>query len=113
MRILFLGDLVGKPGYTAVLRHAKRLRESLDLDALVVNAENASDGSGLMPRQYQRLIDSGVDGITLGDHIYRRKEIIETLNESDRIVKPANYPPTAPGKTWTLLPIHAHTTWLA
>lgn len=109
MRILFLGDLVGKPGYTAVLQNAKRLRESLTLDALVVNAENASDGSGLMPRQYDRLIEAGVDGITLGDHIYRRKEIIATLQESDRIVKPANYPASAAGKTWTLLPPAAST----
>ena len=100
MRILFLGDIVGKPGYTAVCQCATALREELQLDALIVNAENASDGSGIMPRQYQRLTNSGVDGITLGDHIYRRKEIIPTLAESDRIVKPANYPGTATGKQW-------------
>ncbi|TWT91544.1 TIGR00282 family metallophosphoesterase [Stieleria varia] len=105
MRILFLGDLVGKPGYSAVVRHAGRLRKTLKLDALIVNAENASDGSGLMPRQYQKLISSGVDGITLGDHIYRRKEIVDVLTSSDRIVKPANYPSAAPGKNWVLLPI--------
>lgn len=105
MRILFLGDIVGKPGYSAVVKHAEHLRKQLDLNALVVNAENASDGSGLMPRQYQKLVEAGVDGITLGDHIYRRKEIIDTLLDSDRIVKPANYPASAPGKTWTLLSV--------
>jgi metallophosphoesterase (TIGR00282 family) len=102
MRFLFLGDIVGKPGYTAVLQNAESLRATLQLDALIVNAENASDGSGIMPRQYQRLIDSGVDAITLGDHIYRRNEIISTLKTSDRIVKPANYPRAATGHEWIL-----------
>ncbi len=104
MRILFLGDIVGKPGYTAVLQNVEGLRGKHNLDALVVNAENASDGSGLMPRQYQRLITAGVDAITLGDHIYRRKEIIDVLNKSDRIVKPANFPGQAAGRTWVVIP---------
>ncbi len=103
MRILFLGDIVGKPGYTAVLQNAEFLRAELRLDALVANAENASDGSGIMPRQFQRLTGSGVDAITLGDHIYRRKEILETLESSDRIVKPANYPRDATGRQWILV----------
>lgn len=103
MRILFLGDIVGKPGYSAVLSQAATLREQLRLDALVVNAENASDGAGLMPRQAKRLFEAGVDVITLGDHIYRRREIIETLQSSDRIVKPANFPESAAGRTWTVV----------
>ncbi len=103
MRILFLGDIVGKPGYSAVLRQAAPLREQLRLDALVVNAENASDGSGLMPRQAKRLFEAGVDVITLGDHIYRRREIIETLQSSDRIIKPANFPESAAGRAWTVV----------
>ncbi len=108
MRVLFLGDIVGKPGYTAVLQHAESLRAELRLDALVANAENASDGSGLMPRQFQRLTVSGVDAITLGDHIYRRKEILETLQSSDRIVKPANYPSDATGRPWILVETDAN-----
>ncbi|GAA5511000.1 TIGR00282 family metallophosphoesterase [Novipirellula caenicola] len=103
MRILFLGDVVGKPGYTAVLQHAEPLRKELRLDALVVNAENAADGSGLTSRQYRRLVDAGVDAMTLGDHIYREKEITKTLQTSKRIVKPANFPPDAPGKCWTIV----------
>lgn len=104
MRILFLGDLVGKPGYSGVVQHAESLRKEHHIDALIVNAENASDGSGLMPRQYKRLVDAGVDAITLGDHIYRCKEIIPTLEKSDRIVKPANYPGDAAGRTWIVVP---------
>ncbi len=105
MRILFLGDIVGKPGYSAVVKYAEKIRKTERLDAIVANAENASDGSGIMPRQYQRLTGAGVDCLTLGDHIYRRKEIIETLQKSDRIVKPANFPPEAPGRTWTKVKI--------
>ena len=103
MRILFLGDVVGKPGYTAVIQRVGDLRKSLNLHMIVVNAENASDGSGLMPRQFNRLVEAGVDCITMGDHIYRRKEIIEVLEKSTRIVKPANFPGEAPGRTWTIV----------
>jgi metallophosphoesterase (TIGR00282 family) len=103
MRILFLGDLVGKPGYSGVVKHAESIREQHQIDAIVVNAENASDGSGLMPRQFKRLVEAGVDAVTLGDHIYRCKEIIPTLEKSHRIVRPANYPADAPGKTWTVV----------
>ena len=103
MRFLFLGDIVGKPGYTAVLQHAQNLRESMRLDALVCNGENASDGSGMTNRQYKRLIEAGVDVITMGDHIYRQWEISKTLQASKRIVKPANYPDESPGRTWTTI----------
>ena len=103
MKFLFLGDIVGKPGMNAVLQNAQRIRDELDLDYVIANAENASDGSGLMPKQFERLIDSGIDGVTLGDHIYRRKEIVTTLEKSDRIVKPANYPDEASGRRWTLI----------
>ena len=106
MRVLFLGDIVGKPGYSAVIKHSRRLREELRLDALVVNAENASDGSGLMPRQYQRLIEEGVDAITMGDHLFKCKDIVVELSkDTARIVKPANYPASAPGKTWGVVDI--------
>jgi metallophosphoesterase (TIGR00282 family) len=103
MRILFLGDIVGKPGYTAVMQHAETIRKEERLDYIIANAENASDGSGLMPRQFRRLTESGIDGMTLGDHIYRRKEISEVLESDSRLVKPANYPASAAGKTWTLI----------
>ncbi|MGB7345891.1 MAG: TIGR00282 family metallophosphoesterase [Pirellulaceae bacterium] len=103
MRFLFLGDIVGKPGYTAVLQQTESIRAAHKLDYVIANAENASDGSGLMPRQFNRLTEAGVDGITLGDHIYRRKEIADVLRKSERIVKPANYPASAAGRNWTLI----------
>lgn len=104
MRFLFLGDIVGKPGYSAVVKHAQDLKSELHLDAIIANAENASDGSGLMPRQYNRLMESGVDALTMGDHLYKRREIIAVLEKSDRIVKPANFPAAAAGRPWTIIP---------
>ena len=101
MKLLFLGDIVGKPGMQAVTGQLPELRRTLALDCVIVNAENAADGSGLTVRQFKRLIDSGVDCVTMGDHIYRRAELIATLSKDSRIVKPANYPDDAPGREWT------------
>ena len=103
MKFLFLGDIVGKPGYSAIRTELPTIRAKLNLDAVVVNAENAADGSGLTPRQYRRLLESGVDVITMGDHVYRQKDLIETLKTSDQIVKPANFPKNSPGRSWTIL----------
>ncbi len=85
----------------AVVRLLPELRGELRLDAVVANAENAADGSGLTVAQYKRLLAAGVDCITMGDHIYRRSELVPTLQKGRRIVKPANYPADAPGCTWT------------
>ena len=103
MRFLFLGDIVGKPGYSAVLKCTKELKSEFRLDAIIANAENASDGSGLMPRQFNRLIEAGVDAVTMGDHLFKRRELISILEKSDRIVKPANFPSSAAGRTWTVI----------
>jgi metallophosphoesterase (TIGR00282 family) len=103
MRILLIGDIVGKPGERIVTRTLSALRKREALDLVIANAENAADGSGLAPSIYRRLIAAGVDCITLGDHIYRRSEIVSVLTSADNIVKPANFPTTAPGKTWCVV----------
>jgi metallophosphoesterase (TIGR00282 family) len=101
VRILLIGDVVGRPGRRIVQVAVRGLRIREELDLVVVNAENAAGGSGLAPEMYRQLIDAGVDCVTLGDHIYRRKEIIPVLESERRIVKPANYPRGAPGRDWT------------
>lgn len=103
MKLLFLGDCVGRPGTAAIAGTLPELRRELKLDFVIANAENAADGSGLTQRQFKKLVESGVDCVTMGDHIYRRDEIIETLKRDFRIVKPANYPPSAPGRNWTII----------
>ena len=103
MRILLIGDIVGKPGRRIVTQTLAGLRQREALDLVIANAENAADGSGLSPSIYRRLVAAGVDCITLGDHIYRRSEIAGVLNAAENIVKPANFPATAPGKPWCLV----------
>ncbi len=97
VRLVMVGDIVGKPGLRVTCSAVPWLRRELQADAIVVNAENAADGSGLRCKDYRRLIDSGVDGITLGDHAYKKREIIEILESSSNIIRPANLPKQAPG----------------
>jgi metallophosphoesterase (TIGR00282 family) len=103
MRILLIGDIVGKPGVKMVTQSLPGLRQREGLDLVIANAENSADGSGIAPSIYKKLIAAGVDCITLGDHIYRRSEICPVLQEESNIVRPANYPPQAPGKTWAVV----------
>lgn len=103
MRLLLIGDIVGKPGRQIVLRALAGLKIEQSLDFVVANAENAAGGSGLTPDIYRELIDGGVDCITMGDHVFRRREIYAVLQNEPRIVRPANYPDEAPGRRFTVL----------
>lgn len=102
MRILFLGDVVGTPGVAFIKRALPLVRAHLALDLVIANAENASGGSGLTPGAFRELRAGGIDLMTLGDHIYRRAEIIPTLQKEDCICKPANFPASAPGRDFAL-----------
>ncbi len=97
MRLLLIGDIVGKPGRQIVVHSVPGLRAEQKIDFVVANAENAAGGSGITPAIYRELLAGGVDCITMGDHIYRRREVFSVLKEASRIVKPANYPQSAPG----------------
>ncbi len=98
MRLLLIGDIVGKPGRQIVGQALAGLIEREAIDFVVANGENAAAGSGITPANFVELIDSGVDCVTLGDHIYRRREINSVLESKPNIVKPANFPPSAPGR---------------
>ena len=99
MRILLIGDIVGKPGRHICTQAMRGLRAEEGLDLVVANAENAAGGSGLTPDIYHELLAAGIDGITLGDHAFRRHEIFPILQAERKIVRPANYPAAAPGAT--------------
>jgi metallophosphoesterase (TIGR00282 family) len=103
VRILFIGDIVGKPGRNIVCRSIDFLVERHRLDIVVANAENAAAGSGITPAIYRELVRAGVDAITLGDHVYRRKEIYSVLENETNIVKPANLPPESIGRDWAVV----------
>ncbi len=102
MRLLFIGDIVGAPG-VAILKDALPLLIlAQNIDLVIANAENAAGGTGLTPNLYRRIREAGVDLITLGDHVYKKAEIIPTLAKEERICKPANFPPDAPGRNYAL-----------
>lgn len=103
MRILLIGDIVGKPGRQIVVRALPGLIQEERLDLVIANGENAAAGSGITPAIYQELMRAGVDCVTLGDHIYRRREIIPVLERESNIVKPANFPSQAPGREFALV----------
>ncbi len=103
MRILFIGDIVGRPGVDIVLQALPSLRRQESIDLVIANGENAEKGSGITVSIYKQLVKAGVDCVTLGDHIYRKKEIIPVLENEDNIVRPANYPAESPGKRWAVV----------
>lgn len=103
MRILILGDIVGRPGKHACSQILPRLIRERAVDFVVANAENAAAGSGITPQMFAKLRHQGIDVCTMGDHIYKRLEIVPTLESSDRIVKPANFPPEAAGRELTVV----------
>jgi len=104
VRFLFLGDIVGTPGVELIRKALPGVIAAEGLDLVIANAENASGGSGITPRVYRLLRQAGVDLITLGDHIYKKLEITDILKNDDRVCRPANYPPEAPGKRFALAP---------
>lgn len=104
MRILFIGDVVGKPGRQAVARLLPAYREEVGVDFVVANGENAAGGSGLTPALAQELFAAGVECLTMGDHVFRRREIIPLLETDQRVLRPANYARRASGKGLTVLP---------
>lgn len=97
MRILFIGDVVGRTGREAVAATLPKLREALRIDLAVVNAENASHGFGLGPDMAGALFAAGADVITLGNHAWDRKEIIPYISDAPRLIRPVNFPPGTPG----------------
>jgi 2',3'-cyclic-nucleotide 2'-phosphodiesterase len=103
MRILFVGDVVGRPGRDAVEALLPGLRERLEVDACVVNGENIANGIGITPRLADRLLAAGADAITLGNHAWRREEIGPYLATSPAVIRPANFQAGAPGRGLTVV----------
>ncbi len=92
----------GRPGRRAVEERVPLLREELGLDFVVANGENAADGLGITPKIADALLAAGVDVITLGNHVWRRREIIPYLSGTDRVIRPANLAASSPGRGWTV-----------
>jgi len=97
-KILFLGDIFGSAGRNALKLKLKEIQKEYKIDFTIANGENSAGGVGLTPKIAEELFSYGIDVITSGNHIWRYKEIVPYLKECDRLLRPANYPPLAPGK---------------
>jgi len=107
VRILTIGDIVGRPGRTLISRKLPSLRDRMSVDFCIANGENAAGGSGITPEIVDELLKSGIDVITSGDHIYKRKEIIGHMRSNPRLLRPANYGERAEGTGYGIFDLPA------
>jgi 2',3'-cyclic-nucleotide 2'-phosphodiesterase len=107
MRLLFLGDIVGRPGRTAVMDRLPVLRERWRLDCVVINGENAAGGFGITEAICDDVLAAGADVITLGNHAFDQREALVFIERQPRLVRPANYPPGTPGRGATVVETHS------
>jgi 2',3'-cyclic-nucleotide 2'-phosphodiesterase len=98
MKLLLIGDVVGKPGRTALLDRLQDLKEQHAIDFTVMNAENVAGGFSITPAIADLLFDSGIDVMTSGNHIFDKHEVIDYIRKQPRLLRPANYPPHTPGQ---------------
>ena len=99
LKVLAVGDVVGKPGLDRVSRSLRYLKRKTGADFVIVNGENAS-AVGMTPQQGEEIFDAGADVITMGNHTWSRREIVPYIEENDRVLRPANYAPQTPGNGW-------------
>jgi len=98
VKILFIGDIVASPGREAIEKLLPGLKQEFNLDFVIANAENVAGGSGITPKVARELFNMGIDVLTAGDHIWKKKEIFEIINDEARILRPANFPSPCVGK---------------
>ncbi len=103
MRLLFLGDIVGRAGRTLLVERLPQLIRDLALDCVIANGENAAGGFGITEEIYQDLMDAGVDAVTLGNHAFDQREALVFIERAPALVRPANYPAGTPGRGATLI----------
>ena len=103
MRVLFVGDICGKPGRAGLAAAMPELRDRHSPDLVIANGENAAGGVGITEKTAREIFDAGVNVITTGNHVYKHREVYEYLDRDERIVRPANYPAGNPGRGHTIV----------
>lgn len=103
MRLLFIGDIVGRAGRKIVLEQLPRLKQQWKLDCIVINGENSAGGYGITESITQDVLDAGADCITLGNHSFDQRETLVFIERQSRLIRPVNYPPGTPGRGTTLV----------
>lgn len=109
MKVLFIGDIVGSIGRTAVETYLPRLKRKYAPDVVIANGENAAAGRGITRAIYQELLMTGVDVITMGNHTWDQKEIFDFIDDAEFLIRPANFSDEAPGKGMTTISKNGHT----
>jgi len=106
MQILFIGDIVGRPGREAIRSLLPTIIKEYKPDLIIANAENASGGRGLTKEVAEELFSYGLDFLTMGNHVWDQKEIIKFIDDEQRLIRPANYPKGAPGRGYGIINRH-------
>ena len=104
MRILFLGDIVGRSARDCVIKKMPEIRRDYLLDFVIVNGENAAGGFGITEDICEKLFSSGVDCITTGNHVWDQRELLKYIDKEDRLLRPINFPSETPGKGLNIFP---------
>lgn len=107
-RVLFLGDVIGKPGRKAVLQYI----QTVEADFKIINGENLAGGIGITPRVAEEMLESGVDLITTGNHVWKKREMLPFIMGEQRVIRPLNYPPGTPGFGFAQLKKSGKVLWL-
>ncbi|MCR5176708.1 MAG: TIGR00282 family metallophosphoesterase [Anaerovibrio sp.] len=107
MRLMIVGDVVGRPGRKAFARHTRELRQKHNVDVVIVNGENSAGGKGVSRKSLDELYNNGADIITSGNHIWDNREVYGLIDSEPYLIRPANYPEGAPGKGWCIYPFKA------
>jgi metallophosphoesterase (TIGR00282 family) len=105
IKILFIGDVIGQPGRSAIINNIARLKDQNQANLTIANGENLAGGMGITPETAKELLSNGIDVISTGNHVWDKKEIIDYIDKDDRIIRPANYPQGAPGNGYTFAKI--------
>lgn len=107
MRIMLVGDVVGRPGRRAFQNHTPKLREEKNIDVVIVNGENSAGGKGFTRKSLDELYRAGADIVTSGNHVWDKKDVLSFIDDEPFLIRPANYPEGTPGKGWCSYPFKA------
>lgn len=102
-RVMFIGDVVGRPGRTFLIEQIGRLKERRRIDLVIANGENAAAGAGITAKIARQLLAAGVDGITLGDHVWDQRELAGEIDQVEGLCRPANMPEVCPGRKFLIV----------
>jgi len=109
LRVMLVGDVIGRPGRKAFRENVQKLRKEKNIDVVIVNGENSASGKGLTRNSLDELYSGGADIVTTGNHVWDKKDVMEFIDSEPFLIRPANYPEGTPGKGFCLYPFKAKT----